>query len=67
MSKVLNIQDKLREREKNEDINRLALFLQRDVEDTKRLLKNLSEKYGTCNTENTTTVIRSRKDNDDER
>ena len=54
MGKVLNIQDKLRERERNEDINRLALFLQRDVEDTKRLLKDLSEKYGTFNTESTT-------------
>lgn len=67
MGKVLNIQDKLRERERNEDINRLALFLQREVEDTKRLLKDLSEKYGTCNTENTTTVIKVRKDNDNER
>lgn len=45
----------------------MALFLQRDVEDTKRLLKGLSEKYGTCNTENTTIVIKVRKDNDNER
>lgn len=45
----------------------MALFLQREVEDTKRLLKDLSEKYGTCNTENTTIVIKVRKDNDNER